>query len=77
MARMNAPGNPAKEVEQWNATVRVGDTVEYRDPPRAEPQQFTTRTEAEVLSGHTAVVWLNGKSGCVACSACRPLVASQ
>lgn len=55
----------------------VGDAVEYRDHPHAEPQQITTRTEAEVLGGHTAVVWLNGKSGCVACSACRPLVNSQ
>ena len=63
--------NPEKEVAAWNAKVGVGDTVEYRGYPEAEPQIFTTRTAAEVLSGHTAVVWLNGKSGCVCVDACR------
>ena len=66
--------NPEKEVAAWNAKVGVGDTVEYRDYPEAEPQTFTTRTPAEVLSGHTAVVWLNGKSGCVCVDACRKVV---
>jgi hypothetical protein len=63
--------NPAKEVARWNANVAVGDLVEYRSYPEAEPQTFRTRTPAEVLSGHTAVVWLEGKSGCVAIDACR------
>jgi hypothetical protein len=63
--------NPEKKVAAWNAKVSVGDTVEYRDYPEAEPQTFTTRTPAEVLSGHTAVVWLNGKAGCVCVDACR------
>ena len=36
-----------------------------------EPQLFTTRTGASVLSGHTCVVWLNGKSGCVTVDACK------
>ena len=62
---------PEQEVAEWNAKVAVGDTVEYRGHPEAEPQTFTTRTPAEVLSGHTAVVWLNGKSGCVCVDACR------
>lgn len=67
--------NPEKEVAAWNAKVGVGDTVEYRGYPEAKPQTFTTRTPAEVLSGHTAVVWLNGKSGCVCVDACRKIVA--
>ncbi len=29
-------------------------------------------TEAQVLGGHTAVVWLAGVSGCVALSHCEP-----
>lgn len=63
----------AKAVEKWNAKVSVGDAVEYRSYPEAEPQTFTTQTAAEILSGHTAVVWLNGKSGCVCLDACRPV----
>lgn len=75
MARKNvrAGSSPEKEVADWNARVKVGDTVEYRWFPEAEPEIFKTRTEAEVLSGHTAVVWLEGKSGCVSCDACRPV----
>lgn len=65
----------AKAVDKWNAKVSVGDAVEYRDYPEAEPQKFTTRTPAEILSGHTAVVWLNGKTGCVSVDACRPVAA--
>lgn len=56
---------------QWNANVSIGDTVEYRSHPGSEPKLFSTRTAASILSGHTAVVWLNGKSGCVAVDACR------
>jgi len=59
--------------EEWNAKVKVGDTVEYHSYPGAEPQLFTTRTAASVLSNHTPVVWLNGKSGCVAVDACKRL----
>ncbi|MBZ0104010.1 MAG: hypothetical protein K8H84_00115 [Sulfuricella denitrificans] len=69
--------NPEKEVSEWNAKVGVGDAVEYRDFPEDEPKNFTTRTPAEVLSGHTAVVWLNGKSGCVCVDACRKVVGFQ
>lgn len=60
-----------RQVDDWNAKVSVGATVEYRSHPGAEPQQFTTRTPAEILGGHTSVVWLDGKSGCVATEACR------
>jgi hypothetical protein len=62
-----------KQVDAWNAKVKVGDKVEYRSHPEAEPQIFTTRTEAEILSGHTVVVWLNGKAGCVDVDACKPV----
>lgn len=60
-----------QEAADWNETVVVGDTVEYRASPSAPPQTFTTRTPAEVLMGHTAVVRLAGKAGCVAVRACR------
>jgi hypothetical protein len=60
-----------EQVDEWNAAIPVGEMVEYRSYPEALPQLFHTRTKASVLSGHTAVVWLEGKSGCVACEACR------
>lgn len=66
--------NPQKEVDAWNEKVAVGTLVTYTDHPGAEPQQLHTRTPSEVLSGHTAVVWLKGKSGCVAVSHCVPVV---
>jgi hypothetical protein len=58
---------PEQQVADWNNLVSVGREVDYRSDPHAEPQRFKTRTEAQMLSGHTAVVWLEGKSGCVAC----------
>lgn len=56
---------PDKQVADWNNAVNVGQEVDYRSDPDAAPQQFKTRCHADVLSGHTAVVWLEGKSGCV------------
>lgn len=63
-------------VRAWNAAVHVGDTVLYHSHPDADPQRFTTATCAYVLSGHTAVVDLEGKSGCVAIAACKLLAAA-
>lgn len=60
-----AQRNPSIGVAAWNNAVSVGQWVDYRSDPHAEPQRFKTRTRASVLSGHTAVVWLEGKSGCV------------
>lgn len=60
-------------VSDWNSRVKIGDPVEYRGYPEAEPQRFQTRTVAQVLSGHTAVVWLDGKAGCVTVEACNPV----
>lgn len=66
--------NPQKAVDDWNARVNVGATVEYSEVIGIDaPQKFTTATRAEVLSGHSAVVWLNGKSGCVMLSHCKPV----
>ena len=60
-----------KLVEAWNAKVKLGDTVEFREVRDATPQRFTTRSAAQLLSGHAAVVWLNGKSGCVCIDHCK------
>lgn len=66
--------DPQKAVSDWNARVNVGAAVEYSEViGMGTPQKFTTATPAQVLSGHTAVVWLNGKSGCVALAHCTPV----
>lgn len=66
--------NPYKEVYDFNAVVKIGDTVEYSEVIGVtDPICYQTKTEAEVLSGHTAVVWLVGKRGCVAVSHCKPV----
>jgi hypothetical protein len=62
-----------RECDAFNREFPVGSTVEYTSYPGAPAQRFTTRTEASVLSGHTSVVWLNGKSGCVCISHCKKL----
>jgi hypothetical protein len=69
-ARQGRPNQPAL-VADWNANVAVGDAVEYREFPESTPQTFNTCTEAQMLGGHTAVLWLNGKSGCVAVQCCK------
>jgi hypothetical protein len=69
----NAEPTPEAEVQAWNANVAVGDEVDYVSYPGAAAQRYRTSTRAEVLSGHTAVVWLSGKSGCVCCSHCTPV----
>jgi hypothetical protein len=66
--------NPQKEADSFNARVNVGDQVEYSEVVgMGTPVVYRTRTAAEILSGHTAVVWLEGKSGCVCVSHCRPV----
>ena len=47
--------------EVWFYPVIGGNTVRVRK----------TRSAAYVLSGHTAVVFLEGESGCVALEACQ------
>lgn len=66
--------DPNHEVAMFNKAVKVGDRVRYQSyKPDGPVTEHITRTPAEVLSGHTAVVWLEGKSGCVAVSHCLPV----
>ncbi len=64
----------------WNHKHPIGTPVLYRSvtgykagetlrwPP---PMETKTRSEAYVLSGHTAVVFVEGVAGCVALDACE------
>lgn len=62
-----------RQCADWNAAHKPGTPVQYREVLGAgKPVQFTTRSEAQVLGGHTAVVWLAGKTGCVVLDHCDP-----
>lgn len=76
------PGNRAKErrteaarqlalVEAWNAAHEPGVSVTVTLDNR-QPFATRTRSKAELLSGHTAVVWLEGVSGCYLLERCNP-----
>jgi hypothetical protein len=72
----------AELVEEWNARYLVGQPVRYwtgfRDGPLAqEPKRSRTRTLAQVLGGHTAVVWMDGESSCVALSHVDPITEDE
>jgi hypothetical protein len=60
-----------QEVAAFNRRFSIGDEVDYYEViDSGESKRYRTRSEAQILSGHTAVVWLEGKSGCVCCSHC-------
>lgn len=54
-----------KQCDAWNAANPVGcNVVLTKDNGEQFPTK--TRTDAHVLSGHSAVIWLNGVRGCYA-----------
>lgn len=78
---MPAPKRPSaaqlqKQCDKWNAANEVGTTVVYEET-RGEGETFRgkSKSEAQVLGGHSAVIWLEGKSGCVALDHCIALAA--
>jgi hypothetical protein len=66
--------SPAALAHKWNQRFPIGTRVRYWTGIREDPGKIsTTRTEAQVLSGHTAVVWVEHEPGCVALSHVEPL----
>lgn len=60
-----------KQVAVWNQTVPIGSEVEYHPVIDESDCRVTkTRSAAFVLSGHTACVFVEGQTGCVALDAC-------
>ncbi|MFJ2568884.1 hypothetical protein ACIOYT_00490 [Streptomyces halstedii] len=63
--------HPASEAERWNAQYPVGTPVTAypgcrpEDDPKCTRLVTRTRSAASVLSGHTAVVWVDGHSSCI------------
>jgi len=63
MAHRREKRAEAKLVTDWNARYHVGQAVAVQRD-NGSTTYTKTRSQAELLSGHTAVVWLEGISGC-------------
>jgi hypothetical protein len=66
MAKRPARPNPAvlqRQCDLFNERYSVGQPVTVRKDGGEDFQTVTT-SKAEVLSGHSAVIWLEGISGC-------------
>lgn len=70
MNRRNEQNHQA--VANWNKLYAVGQKVKV-ELDRGEIRETTTRSEAQILSGHSAVIWLVGVSGCYLLSRVRPI----
>lgn len=75
--RMKAPTEKQlmQQVSEFNNQFPVGDRVNFSELKGGPPKTFTIRTEAKVFGGHSAVVWLFGKSGFVDVGHCSAVVA--
>lgn len=61
--------NQKKLVEAFNKKCQLGTPVRYWTGVReGEGKKGKTKTEAVVLEGHTAVVWVTGHSACISLS---------
>lgn len=72
MARLNDKKGAQRQVDQWNARFPVGQAVTVRRD-NGEGVSTKTTSAAELLSGHSAVIWLEGVSGCYLLSRVTPL----
>ena len=78
---MKRPPNPQTTADAFNKKFAVGEEIEYASTlPLSEGDEwkrYKTRGEAFVLSGHTACVFLEGYSGCVAVTHIRKAGATR
>ena len=72
MAILNKPKDAQRQVDQWNARYPVGQSVSVRRD-NGEGMVTKTTAPAELLSGHSAVIWLEGVSGCYLLRRVTPL----
>ena len=52
------------ECDKFNAANPVGSEVFVKLDGVDEPYKTKTKSEAQILSGHSAVIWLENVSGC-------------
>ena len=60
------------KVDAWNEANKIGTPIDYRKDDDSI-LRTVTRTRAEVLGGHTAVIWLEGVTGCVDLDRVKPV----
>ncbi len=66
--------NEQRIADAWNVANVVGTPVRYWTGLRkGGGVESRTRTEASVLGGHTAVVWVEGEGACIALTHVEPL----
>ncbi len=73
---MRRPPSPAalqRQCDAFNARYPVGQKVSVRKDA-GDGLITRTRSKAEVLSGHSAVIWLDGISGCYLLDRVTPIV---
>lgn len=62
-----------KECDLFNAKTKVGDEVLVKLDGSSEPFRTRTKSIAQILSGHSAVIWLENVSGCYLLDRVKPL----
>lgn len=63
-------------VADWNVKHPVGTMVSFEEVVgRGESHRGESTTEAQVIGGHSAVIWIEGKSGCVSLDHCTAVAA--
>lgn len=69
--KRKTPAQLQKACDAWNAKHPVGTLVSYEEiKGEGETHRGASATEAQVMSGHSAVIWLEGKRGCVCLEHC-------
>lgn len=59
------------QVDQWNENCPVGTVVSVRRDD-GSIQLMKTRSEAQLLGGHTPVIWIEGIAGAYMLDRCLP-----
>lgn len=60
-------------VDRWNRHHPIGAAVRYWTGERdGDGKTSVTRTVAELLGGHTPVVWVEGEASCIALTHVEP-----
>jgi len=60
------------ECNRWNTKYPVGTDVMLNKDGHDEPVPTKTRSTAQILSGHSVVIWLENVSGCYLLSHVKP-----
>lgn len=65
------------ECDAFNAQCPIGGNVRVKIDGSEEPRYTTTRTEAQIMCGHSSVIWMDGISGSYLLSCVTPVSAEE